>query len=521
MSQGEQAFPVPLQLGPFSGNNADDAAPQLAPEELVDSLNFFFNNRSAHQRGKWTSVAITGLVDNPSTLVAFKSFLVANLVNHLLITDQTSVASKLYKVNMTTGAATQLTGPAFVPISGYQQTINVVAVNGNALVSGCDSILRHVPGAAAYTAVAGVHPIFLTSHLSRAIGAFDSGAANGQMIVMGSVPGDETDWTTYINGAFTSTLSDIPDGITGLGVLHNTLFVPHRKGFHLGFATGIANPPYRFENWSKDEGVGVFNAPSLAIYNNVAYFTAEDDVYTFDLNNGVQSIGRGVKGSLLYDIINASRVYKGCIWRVSGPGPVGALKNIPRVRYALVPVLGGLGSSYIHMYDIEDKTWSKHDFPAALYSASQVNFSDDNTTQGTGVYPLCLVGSGSAQNPLLYYIDETNNCEAASYLVSKVVRPGPLAKDFTLRRAIVSFRDFGASNAIKLTASCTLGTAAKTANQTRGGLNNDGKWVRDWYDLQVSGQNFQFRVDVAAGLKCEVDALEVYLSESGTFRGNS
>lgn len=526
----EPPFPIPVGFTPWGGLNTTDAATQLEPSELADSLNFFWNNKSARVRSAWqTSNVVSGLVTTPDSIMALISFQAGGLNQNLLIpfTDQ----ARIYKINLVTGVATEITGPgyggAFSTDIFFYPTIKPAVVNGNVLIPGAATkLIRHVPGAAAYTVISSVVPAFITSHLSRAVGAYDIVAANGQIKVMWSVPGDETDWTSALLGAGSTTLSEIPDRITGIGVLHDVLFVPRRYGIHLGYNTGVATTPYRFENYLKGGlgEVGNYIPASLAISNNIAYFIGPDNVYKFDLSGGLQPIGDKIVSSLMTDVINSTRQYKGVIWRVGGSSASGTATK-PRPRYALVPLeVAPTGNAMIYMYDIIDGTWSKHDFPGTgAHSAAIMNFADDNTTVGTAVAPLVLADKASSNTPAYRFLkDDVSGPEStATFLLSKVFQVGHAGKDYVLRRVLVRSKDIAGNASITLTATCRLGSTAQTISKTKVcNVNHDDAWISTWFDIQLTGQNFQFKAALtSANDLAEIDYVEAEFSESGVKRG--
>lgn len=506
-----------LRWRPLAGLNREDSEDSLGEMEVRNGKNFLWEDDECKTRPGVASEAVSFSPGTPAIGGSTPtSFVYGNSirVNDLPYTFCIGANDKLYRVdysafftnsdasttniNSVTPVAVEMTGTAITwgdPIFHNSISFNGIVLIGNST----GGLIRWDPATSYYTIITDAKFRYITAHLSRAVGGYDT---NGSVLVgprtVGySKVGDETVWTGGF-GAGTTLLADSNDEITGMDTLHNVVVVCRRMGFHLGFSTGDSTAPFRFEKWS-DNAPGVYFPSTKAVENNVLYFVGRDNTYTFDLNK-VEAIGGKIRKDLNAALIVGSTNYRGFISRA-------AKGSTFRTRYNIVGLGAGL---YHYAFDTENGTWSKHLY--AFTPGSAWNRIISNTSEGPHLTDT------NATTPHFYTWDSALACESAAFILSGTYQFGDMEKDYTVHRVIVRSRDNGAITPT-LTLSAILNDAVVTSNvsPTTGTVGADGLWKREWYDVQLVGQEFTIQLDVTG--KYSVNLISEKVAEAGGFRG--
>ncbi len=497
-----------LRWRPLAGLNREDSEDSIAETEVRDSKNFLYEYNECQTR---PGVAAETIAPLASAIVYGNTL----RVNDKPYTFVIAADNKLYRIDYdatftnavpativissVTPVSTEITPSGGAAAWGDPKFHNSISFNGVIIIGNATGGgIRWDPATSVYTIITDAKFRYFTAHLSRLVGGYDTNgtALVGPRTVGYSKVGDETVWTGGF-GAGTTLLSDSNDEITGMDTLHNVVTVCRRTGFHLGFSTGVSTPPFRFEKWSEN-GPGLYFPATKAVENNVMYFAGRDNIYTFDLDK-VTAVGTKIRKDLSADLLNSSVQYRGFVSRA-------AKGNTLRTRYNLV----GLAADKFHYaLDTENGSWSKHLY--GFTPGSAWNRIKSNTEEGPN---LC----DSAGTSHFYTWDSALACETAAFIDSGTWQFGDMEKDYTVNRLIVRSRDNGAITPT-LTLNAILNDTAVTANvsPTTGTVGADGKWKREWFDLQLVGQEFQLRLAVTG--KYSVNLISEKVAEAGDFRG--
>ena len=378
---------------------------------------------------------------------------------------------------------------------------NAAAVNGVVLIGNVPGgIVRLNP---ATNAVSQLIPKYryVYSHLSRAIAAYDPTTTNGPITFAWSVTGDETNWTGVGSGS--AVLSDAPDEITGLCTIRNVIVILRRGGMHLGYATGVSLPAFRFETYQRD-GAGCNFPSTVACEDNLLCYVGQDDVWTFNLMR-LESIGGKIRFEL-FGYIDAGVLYRGFISR-SVSSQAGGLRR-PRLRYNLVPTQSGFPH---FVYDFLEQRWTRHQYGTIAINGG-FYFIRDNGFEDIALFD----GSGN-----FFTWDTTVNCESPGFILTRVVDLEPLDLDWTLHRVLLKYQNLGATDGVTVTAYSMLNNLPTSSEDTQniGTDPADAKWCRRWFTPIVKGNDFQVRIDVPPGVPFATNALVLKLSRSGEYKG--
>lgn len=487
---------------PIAGVDLETSEDQIPDGLLAASNNCLYERGMCINRPKLVTDQITGAVGSGQWQ---ESFSVPGAVYTLGI-DNSNV---LYRMDPTTYLCTVITGPAFT----RHYPVSAAVVNGVVLITTASGIIRWVPGAGVYTLITSVKPKFITAHLSRAVGAYTD-VANGAINVVWSVAGDETTWTGSTNGSGSVFLSDADDEIIGLQTVNNTLVVCRRSGFHLGFATGVSIPAYRFELWSRDD-VGVLINPSVARYANTLYFIGTDNVYSFDTAK-LTPLGDSIKTEIITNsqLLTGNQYYNGFVTRR-------LLSGRSRALYHLVPSNPFDGSdlaAYPHyVLDIATGVWSKQSYEKCYFG-----YRLRRTIRSESVGIIFVQTPGNIQQGIW---DDSLACErVASFTLPNFVLGDQFA-DVIVSRVLVRMRDYGFAGVPTITISTTLNTVITswTCQPTVTGAANDSKWKRWWADARTAasraGNDCVVSISFPANTKFAIDWLAVLWSREGDFRG--
>lgn len=529
---------IKVEWFPLKGMNSNDNPHKIGLDECVGfsasnttpTLNFLFQQKKIRTRPALVGSAKTGITAGSFAVYA-KGFLEATNYTNLLISDLTD-SGQLYRMNNGPGTQVALTGPATT--LGGASFHNAELVNGVVLVgnNGAAGILRwDISAGDAYTALGATAPFrYVTGMLSRAVGAYDPtiGVDQGSRTVGWSVAGDETTWTGATNGSGLAVLSDIPDEITGIATLHNTLVVCRRYGFHLGFQTGLAFPAFRFEMFSR-KGPGVFFPRTLATdnemsngysNNEVVYFVGNDDIYTFDLNK-ITAIGGNMKQTILASVVTASATNpaQGFITRV-------VLGGAQRSYYHLF--IPGNGAAAIHyIFDIETQVWSQQRYSdtTVVNEHQDVMWNMVDRGSNSEIGPGMLTHPGSASPIKVWNWDDSQLLTAGTTIQSGVIAVGDdLTNDYTLQRALLSVNRSQANQPlITMTLDNSLNDTPQTESKTKTipATLPTNFWQRAWFDLgRMVGQNFVITLttDGASG-GYEFDSVVLTFAKEAQYRG--
>lgn len=471
-----------MLYNPIGGVNLTDSEDVLGEQEVRDSLNFLFERGTARTRPGLTTVTVSPTV---GTIAFAKSLSLGATPMTFLI-----VGNKLYK--LVNGTSTEITGAGIT--FGSSEYHNGTSVNGEILIANSTGgMVRWDPAGNTYTILNSAKYRYVTGHFSRALGAYDASATNGDKKVGWCATGDISDWVGVGSGS--NTLSDCPDDITGLGNINNVVVIPRRGGIHLAFPTGYGANPFRFEVWGRD-GAGFPYPSTVAFNNNILYGVGRDDVYTFDLAN-LTPIGYKVRDELL-QAIHAGVIYRGFVSTLSG--------HMSQGRYHLIPN----SNQWPHYcYDIQERKWSKHMYSAVITGG--FHFVPGYTTEGAAVFGSDFVGKW----------DELVACETASQLRSRTFMLGDLMQDQRVIRGMVRYRDYG-----EATVGCQFGVTINRERRVEsqelvvGSKEASGRWTRQWFNFRSEGQDGEWTLDVPAGVPFATNLFGMKIIEGGEYRGS-
>ena len=313
------------------------------------------------------------------------------------------------------GAPHPLPDPATVRSFDY--------VNGDLYIASINSkILRIANAAGLYELVTDTDKWEnIVSHRARLIGARSVAAPQS---VGWSVSGNALSWNVYGGNSVGTALADSIDSVVGLANIRNVIVVFHANGISLLNPTRQANIAYDNERFEKN-GIGVYHIDTLASSRSVAFFVAEDNVYSFDLNNitpiGTKA-GRGIT-DLCYGAFSTTRGF--------------ICHNVGRRRSSYY-IIYEPGQNPAWFYNIQHNTWTKFTFD------SPVSHFSNAPTAFKGVQIRSLVGnSPGTQWPLsglsnaFWVMHNDKACERAMWLRSRTFTLGTPMEEWRCTRAII------------------------------------------------------------------------------------
>lgn len=420
----------------------------------------------------------------------------------------------LYRMSLTAtspiGTLTALTGVALGAVT--TGPFSLVMVNQVALITGIGAgLIRWDPAGNPYTVIA-TNWRYVTKLFSRAIGAYSTaGGVTDPIKVGASKSGDETDWVS--TGAYSNILSDIPDEITGLGVIKGTVVVPRRYGFHLGTPTGQSPAIY---NWASYCDVGVGAIPgTFQIYNNVGYFVSEIGVHSFDLVN-MTEIGEGITQELTLYLQQSFPIQT---WIAMA------------YRQDLQPTYNILCNNIHFMYNIKERKWSRHTY---IFAASVTGVGLNLDLGSVSVSAPCI---GLAENKgtpaatkLLGVLRGGNytsgvsegGLEAAGTIVFPTITLQPSYQDTFLTRVLIVIKaPVAASSNFAINVTSVLNNVSNPIAFTPSGtVSQTAGWNAFWFSGRCAGQQFQvtLTLNVGTATPCKIKEVWYEFSTSATQR---
>lgn len=482
---------------PIGGVNVDDSEDSLGELEVQQSANILFERKRFFTRPAATLFSATNFTGN---LDFGKSVRIDALLPQTFLISSNG---KLYCLVFET-SSTEITGPG--TSFGAFNFHNSEAVNGIIIIANnTGGFIRWDPTGFVYTILDATHSNYryVTSHLTRAVGAYKLDAPVNSRKVGWSQSGDETAWTGGDSGS--SELVDAPDDITGLTVLYNVLVVARKGSFHLGFPTYTSEPVYRFEMFGRQSCNGVQHPSTLDTYDNTMFYCSQSDVFTFDLRQ-VTAIGRQIRREL-FAYLKEGVNYRGFV--VKSVANTQMITDAPvRPQYHLVPMANS--RAYPHfVYDIEEKIWSRHtyDFPVKGGYYAIV----------TEVLACPAVFSGAQSG----FWTTDRPCETSAYLTSRSITLEAEEADCIVRRLLLKYRNYGMSNiTTKVRARVGDTLEETTDSQAIGTTVADQKLLRKWFNHAQAGQNFEITLNIPPS-RFEGTYLSMAYDISGEFKGES
>lgn len=499
----------PIPYSPVAGISYGETPFAIAENQVQNSLNWCYDGRYAWTRPglKRTVVSGTGL----GQVRMAASLRVEGTPYSFFIT----FTNKLFSLDQN-GVATEITGAGFTMASNPNNDTYCV-VSDEVLIGNCSSgLIQWVAGAASYSISTSPKYAYVTSHFSRAVAANATPGFGSIRQVAWSVPGDPSDWTSTIDGAGSALLTDAPDGINGLANVQNTLVVARRYGFHLGYATGVANPAFRFEMYSQRD-VGVYRGGSVGVTADTMFFIGQDNVYSFDTNR-IVAIGDDIR-QLLFEgrshVSGSAERYIKMLGFISRRMVSG---EAPRATYNIVQVPDGQGPAnwpFRHFaLDIQRGIWECHEYEDEWGFAWE---SHPNNTDST----ISFVDRNSA--PSICSWDGTIACERAAVMHGRNLVIGMESDDASLDRALLKWQDRGPAR-LKFTVSSDLSEneISHTADVLLGSEGRRGRWSRTWINgLRSAGNGWEYRIETVPGTSLAISQIIGMFGLSGEYRGAS
>ena len=528
LSQKYARFPV------FGGLNVYDAEDQVAEGEVTDSLNFLFEGKQARTRPGLV-VPANGL---PALAAGDKVLLAGSLPFFPALTASVgfvlAASGKLYKYTSDDpynglALATGSPGTAGYPVS-YTTVNNKVLFGGQ--IGG--AILQDWNPVTNVVAPLGTNSYgYVATLLSRALGANVISPGNITTQVGWSASGDETNWTTADSG--NQNLTDATSGITGIGVINNVWVILEESGIHLGTATGVAppvGPVFRFEKFT--DVVGNWYAGLAAFTAEQCFFVGPDDVYMFDLRQ-ITPIGQQIK-DLLFTALSLSGHNVSSLGVLSGYyGFVTADRNPlvrtaannpspvkPRWRYHIAPAFNAISAQIgaaqtvsavlpHFVYDVAEQKWSVLRYgtlPVGLVMPlDRLAIFDQSGNSGTN----------------LYRWDEGVPCEDAASLTGPLGVIEDPEMDYHVSKTLIKYRNYGATEGISVTLTGERSDGTETSvtdnSQQFGTEPATERWKRQYCITDITGNLFQWRIDVPPGNKFAVNHVSLRYTEASEYKG--
>jgi hypothetical protein len=501
---------VKLNFTPLGGVDYEDNATRLASNLVSASTNFMYQGQQCLTRPGLAPPpdASFSFINHP---VTFADKVYNNAVGFSMFVD---TFNNIYYYAAGTGSgAVAGSGAVFA----NHVFINVTSVIGQIVFGGNPGgIITWDP-----TTLTNVYVIqttapyrYVSALQGRAIAAYNTTESMllGPRAFAYSKPGSLSIWTSTDGSAGEINISDIEDDITGLGVLHNIVVIPHRNGIHIGYPTGALPLPFDIQPFIRWGG-GIWQPSTVAFSDEVMFGVGEDNVFMFDLNT-LSPIGNPIRNELLTNI-NDGTLYRGFITRFG-------YDTLPaRLRYHLVPL--GNNSCRQFTYDFVAQSWAPHEYN----SAGTINWAwamPSTASIGNGDYGIALVDNAAPPDVNIW--QSTVPCEQPSTVTRYCGVIDDLASDYMLEDVILHYQDNLASAVdVTITIQGTLAGAVTTTDQTTaiGGL-NDGLWKRAQMgrgsnNLRQLGNDFFLTLSVPANSSLTFDQVTVLLTRQGDFRG--
>lgn len=486
--------------------------PQSYEETQVaaDSANWLFEDGRAYARSQVNNFVWGNRVDfgrqwfNPDSVAGY----------YFLIFDDGALGT----------TAGTLTGPgtSFAAPRVYH---NATMVNG-AVIAGNHpaGMIRNVRGTTTYTVQSNAKYRYFTSHISRAVAAYDiTSGSEDEKVVAWSAVGDEDDWTAASAG--NSTLSEISDEITGIATIDHVLVIFRLYGIHLGFPSGTT-PPFNFRNFIPF-GPGCCQGSTIADYNNELFFLGRDQVYRFHIGSQPRPIAPvAIRDELLRGHA-AGTGYQGFIelQHSIGDSPLTSQMGGARARYHLVPIgphqIFGpdAGQTKAHYsFDLESETWARHTYPFEVRAAFWGNWEAAGTVYIIADDSVGTTYTWSTTTPTKTSRDNLN--EPARLRSRPLIIGDDPTQEFHLDRVLLLYRlrrpilEAGVDDAVGslvFTVSCQQAGQPRAVEQTINlfGLESDNtdEWRTLWVDVRITGQFFVYTIEVPSDSGFEVEQI--------------
>lgn len=474
-----------LDYRPIGGINQEDPEFAIGETEVRGADNFLFERYSTLTRPGVASYATAILSPKMVRSFDFGSS----------IKTVASAGNKIYYLNPTTLAETEITGAGLTLANGENLSMDVV--NGVVLVGGNSAgLARWDPAGGTYTVVASSNYRYVAGQISRAIAAYKIGvdALLDPRTVAWSKAGDETNWTAFGSGS--TVLADATDEITGIGNIRGTVVVARTGGFHLGHATGNSSPAFTWELHSK-AATGCKYPSTWFVYGTQAFFVGEEDVHTFNLVN-VEDIGRPIRRELL-SYLRLGYLYRGFVSQSIGLNA--------RDHYHMVPMSGPAGLPHFS-FDIEERKWARH-----LYGDYLPVTGWYQRFAGNASAPAFMDASGAIR-----VWDESLPCEVEAQLRSRKFLVGKPSTDYQSQRGMMIYKAIEDVESVTLNTRVNVGVEEKEYSSDHALLGGN-YWRRKWLNHRLSGNFFTYDLTVPAGSSLAINYLGLEYGEQGQVQG--
>lgn len=497
-------------LTPLGGVNGEDNIVRLPLTQVDTAVNLLFE--------RLQSLSRPGLGAPPIVSFAF-------ITGPVIFADRVTNNAIEYSVFINSGNSLYYIASGF----GTGQITGAGAAFGNHVFDNVTSIIGLIvfgnnPGgiitwdptvlANNYVIQAAAPYRYVCGHQGRAIAAYNLVESQllGPRAFAYSKPGDITTWTSVDGSAGEIDIADLEDDITGLGVLHNIVVIPHRNGIHLGYPTGSLPLPYNIQSFSYASG-GFWQPSTIAFSDEYMIGVGEDNVFMFDLNT-ITPVGNAIRAELMNNI-NSGTLYRGFFTRF---GFSYNSAQPARWRYHLSPLANAAATHFV--YDLKDQTWSRHTY------ANPYNWAwnmPSSVSIGLGSFGFTLIDNGNPPVPKQW---QTVPVEQATSISRHLGIVSDLESDFRLEDIIVHYQDTSATPiAVTTTITATEANTATTVTATVniGGL-NDGLWKRAFLsrsatNLRIAGNDFYWTMSTPASVQFVFDQVTFLFTKQGDFRG--
>lgn len=491
--------PVVLSVG--GGISAAVKENALPSGKVTDARNFLF------QRG--TALTRPGLSKETGSGYPTGVIYVQELYLHRSSTDldKTSILvtddDSIYQFDAMGVPRTELTPVSTAAAFSDADLMNAASVNGLILIANNPGgMVRWDPAGTTYTIIPSSPYHFVTGHISRAVGAYEIGGFAAK--VGWSVTGDETDWISAGSGS--AVLADIPDKVTGLKTVRNTIVLVRTSGFHLGYPTGTSDPAFRFEAFSQ-EGAGCPYPSTIAITDDFMAYCGADNVYMFDLSR-ISPIGDEIRDRL-FPYLKNGVVFRGFFTREIPFSSVDLEYggNDSNAGYSTRLMFHLAAAGFPHfIYDFTEGSWSIHTY-------------DDNTLS----VPFSLgFPAFYGTDGFINRWDLRERVETTAYLTLPTLEIGDLDQNFRAGPIILRYRDQGVVESIIVNSICK-GDEGKmvedTVNTSIGTAEADGRFMRTKFLTNLVGNGFETTIEVPENKSLILDAVMIKIQQAGVFKG--
>lgn len=506
-----------IVLNPVGGVNGEDNIVRLPLTQVDTAVNLLFERLQVLSR--------RGLGAPPDTDFSFitgpvvwASRVTNNAIEYSLFINSANeifyIASGL-GTGQISGSGASFGNPVFNNVSSIIGLI-VFGNNAGGIITWDPSTLSNsyvIQSAAPYRYVCGQQ--------GRAIATYNliESQLLGPRAFAYSKPGDITTWTSVDGSAGEINIADLEDDITGLGVLHNIVVIPHRNGIHLGYSTGTLPLPYNIQSFSYASG-GFWQPSTMTFTDEYMIGVGEDNVFMFDLNT-ITPIGNAIRAELLNNI-NDGTLYCGFFTRF------GYDVQPARWRYHLFPLKNADDAHFV--YDLKDQTWQRHSYADPYNWAWNMPSS---VSIGLGSFGFTALSSA---NPPVANQWQTVPVEQATSISRHLGIVGEVESDFRLEDIILHYQDVNTDtdgNPISIAVTTTITTTeanntnSVTATVSVGGVTGTGNinlWrraqlARSATNLRISGNDFYWTMSTPAGSTFIFDQVTFLFTKQGNFRG--